>query len=284
MRLVDKHGACDCHSHVFGPYDKFPLSPQRTFDTPQSSIDQLESVWRQLGIERAVLIQGSAHGNDHRALLAAISRSPKTRRGVALLSADVSDSVLTELSRDGICAVRFNWIHHLLAKDPRTAKQRLTEAECMLRRIRGLGWHVELHIDVTDLDLAARLSVPSGMPVVIDHMARIDVSGSSLSAQIAKLLKLIDRHEFWVKLSGADRLTVNSEQLGAGLNTIRQVLKSVPERCVWGLDWPHVNLSRKRTDLDLVDFLLEVAGDEKTLERIMVLNPQELYGFDPAVH
>ena len=284
MRLLDMRGACDCHSHIFGPYADFPLSPQRTFDPPESSIEQLETVWKELGIDRAVLVQGSAHGDDHRALLTALSRSPKTRRGVALPSADISDSVLTEWSSSGICAVRFNWIRHLLARDVRTEQQRLMDAACMLRRIDGLAWHVELHIDIADLDLAARLSVPATMPVVIDHLARMDVSASTLSTQITKLMKLVDRHAFWVKLSGADRLTANSKHLNAGLDPIRQLLKAIPERCVWGLDWPHVNLARKRSDVELVELLLEVAGDEKTLEQVLILNPERLYGFDPVVH
>ena len=122
------------------------------------------------------------------------------------------------------------------------------------------------------------------MPVVIDHLARMDVSASTLSTQISKLMKLVDRHAFWVKLSGADRLTASSKHLNVGLDPIRQLLKAIPERCVWGLDWPHVNLARKRSDVELVELLLEVAGDEKTLEQVLILNPEKLYGFDPIVH
>lgn len=94
----------------------------------------------------------------------------------------------------------------------------------------------------------------------------------------------MDRDFFWVKLSGADRLTANSDNLSAGLGPIRQILKAAPERCVWGLDWPHVNLARKHSDEELVDLLLEVAGDEKTLEQVLIHNPEKLYGFDPTVH
>jgi predicted TIM-barrel fold metal-dependent hydrolase len=131
MKLLNKFGASDCHSHVFGPFACFPLSPARTFDPPESPIEKLEEVWGCLGLQRAVLVQGSAHGEDHAALLAAIQRSPQTRRGVALLGHGVSNETLTQLDLAGIRAVRFNWIHHLLGRDSRSQEQRLAEAACL---------------------------------------------------------------------------------------------------------------------------------------------------------
>lgn len=93
---------CDCHSHVFGPFARFPLSPKRTFDPPEAAIEQLSDVWKSLGIQRAVLVQGSAHGSDHGALLEAILQSPQTRRGVALLDSSVTDEAIAGLHRGGI--------------------------------------------------------------------------------------------------------------------------------------------------------------------------------------
>jgi predicted TIM-barrel fold metal-dependent hydrolase len=192
--------------------------------------------------------------------------------------------VLSELDSAGVRAVRFNWISHLLAKETRSEQQRFTDAEGLLQRVSRLAWHVELHVDIAYLEIASRLNIPSGMPVVIDHMARIDASASTVSAQVASLLRLMDRHSFWVKLSGADRLTANQEDLRAGLGPIRQILKAAPERCVWGLDWPHVNLARKRSDPELADLVLEAANNEKTLERVLIDNPQQLYGFHSLAH
>jgi 2-pyrone-4,6-dicarboxylate lactonase len=279
MKLLDTFGACDCHSHVFGPFAEFPLSPQRAFDPSESRIEELEKIWDSVGIGRAVLVQGSAHGDDHGGLLAAIARSPKTRRGVALLKSDVTDSILAELHRGGIRAVRFNWIHHLLAKDSRSEQQRLTDAAVLVERTASLGWHVEVHTDIADLDLVTRLSVPKGTPVVIDHMARIDVSASDSSVHLAQLLRVLDDESFWVKISGSDRLTLKSEDLRTALNPMRQILQAVTERCVWGLDWPHVNLGRKRSDEELVELLIEATGDQKSLKRVLVDNPAKLYGF-----
>lgn len=127
-------------------------------------------------MQRAVLVQGSAHGTDHGALLEAILQSADTRRGVALLNTAVTDEAITELDRGGVCAVRFNWIRNLLQNDIRSESQRIVEAEELLRRVSPMGWHVEIHIDIDDLDVVTQLQVPEGMRVVVDHMTRLDLS------------------------------------------------------------------------------------------------------------
>lgn len=280
MRLLTQFGACDCHSHVYGPFAKFPLSPKRTFDPPESPIEELEQVWNSFGMDRAVLVQGSAHREDHAALLAAIARSPGTRRGVALLSSDVADAELTKLHQQGIRAVRIHWVQHLRGNDSRTEWERLNQMAELLERVSLLRWHVELHVDSADLDLLDRIQVPLGMPVVIDHMARLDLSLPTASGDLLRLLRVLENDSFWVKISGADRLTMNCQSLGAASGSIRQVIAAAPERCVWGLDWPHVNLPAKRADIQLFDLLETVTNDKKTLERVLIHNPAKLYGFD----
>jgi 2-pyrone-4,6-dicarboxylate lactonase len=280
MRLLRQFGVCDCHSHIYGPFSRFPLSPKRTFDPPEAPIEQLENLWHSLGIDRAALIQGSAYGDDHSALLEAIARAPKIRRGVAVLNHDITDTRLCELHHGGIRAVRFNWINHLLGSDLRSEQQRLAQAAELLDRVSSLGWHAEVHIDIANLDLVTRLSVPSGMPVVIGHMARMNGSAADLSSLIEPLLRLLDQDSFWVKLSGADRLLVNSENLKGAIRPIRQLLQTAPQRCIWGLDWPHVNLARKRSDVERVELLLEAAGDEDILQDVLIHNPAKLYGFN----
>jgi predicted TIM-barrel fold metal-dependent hydrolase len=280
MKLSTQFGACDCHSHVFGPFEQFPLSAARTFDSPESPIEELEKVWDSIGIDRSVLVQGSTHGDDHRALLAALARSPQTRRGVALLKSDVSAERLAELHDLGVRAVRFNWIRHLLGSDGRSERERLTDAAALLEKISASEWHVEIHIDIADLDMVTRLNVPDHMPVVIDHMARIDLSAPDASAQLAKLLRVLEGDSFWVKVSGGDRLAVKCVDLECAIYPMHEIIQSAPDRCVWGLDWPHVNLTAKRSDLALSNLLLEAAGDESALERVLIHNPAKLYGFD----
>ena len=283
MNAFQMAGACDCHSHVFGPFTRFPLSNTRTFDPPESPVSDLEKVWTLAGLERAVLVQGSAHGKDPSALLDAIGLSPRSRRGVVLLDSDATEEHLAFLHERGVRAVRFNWIRHLLGTDTRNQEQRLAEAAKLIRRVARFDWHAEIHIDVGNLELAENIAAPDQTVIVIDHMARIDMADSQVEVHIERLVKLLQNKRFWVKLSGADRLASSSVDLSAALTAMKAVIQAAPDRCVWGLDWPHVNLSRKRPDEDLVELIQRAAGDESTLRQVLVMNPAKLYGFEDEI-
>jgi hypothetical protein len=56
---------------------------------------------------------------------------------------------------------------------------------------------------------------------------------------------------------------------------------AAPERMVWGSDWPHPNLAvtQKPDDAVLFDLLSEWAPSDAVRHRILVENPQVLYGF-----
>ena len=279
MRLLKEFGACDCHSHVYGPFDAFPLSPQRSFTPVESPLEELESVWTRIGIDRAVLVQGSAYGDDHTALLAALQRGPQTRRGVALLRYTVGGTELAEFHSKGIRAVRLNRVGHLLGDGTRSEMHWMSDVSALCEKIAPLAWHVEIHIDAFDLRLLERLELPAGMLVVIDHMARIDLSAPESEAQLGLLTKLLENPVFWVKLSGADRLAGQCDDLRDALNAMKAMLRVAPDRCVWGLDWPHVNLTKRRSDLSLAQLLVEATEDEQTLRKVLSENPARLYDF-----
>ncbi len=68
--------------------------------------------------------------------------------------------------------------------------------------------------------------------------------------------------------------------------TIAQAfVKAAPERMVWGSDWPHPGEQAKSplpNDALLFDLLAVWAPDEATRTRILVANPETLYGFAKA--
>ena len=58
------------------------------------------------------------------------------------------------------------------------------------------------------------------------------------------------------------------------------MVQTAPERVLWGTDWPHPSAREKMpNDGDLADLLAEWVPDEAQRKRVLVDNPQRLYGF-----
>jgi 2-pyrone-4,6-dicarboxylate lactonase len=266
-------GACDCHAHIYGPFDQFPLGVSAPFQPPLAPARALEGLWEAFGVRRGVLIQGSAYGEDHRALLAAIDRDPDNRRGVALVEAATPDATLKHLHENGVCGARVNYVRHLNPKG-------FDEAACwqVVRRIEPLGWHLELHVDAVDLGRIQGFVRESPIEVVIDHMGRVDAALGPLQAPFHTLLELVSSRRCWIKLSGADRLAKRGD-LQSVVPFARTLVEAAPERVVWGTDWPHVNLKVPFSDEALFKLLLQVAPDDLSRSRLLVDNPARLYGF-----
>jgi 2-pyrone-4,6-dicarboxylate lactonase len=83
--FVMPRGACDTHVHVFGPQATFPFSDQRSYTPEDCTCEDLMQLHATLGIDRAVIVHGGAHGTDNRATLAALRSYPTRLRGVAVI-------------------------------------------------------------------------------------------------------------------------------------------------------------------------------------------------------
>ena len=90
--------ACDCHVHVFGPFDRFPLSPERAYTPGPAPVEDLMYLLTQLGLHRVVVVQASPQGADNRCLVDALehinSTSNLQARGVAVIHEATSDAEL----------------------------------------------------------------------------------------------------------------------------------------------------------------------------------------------
>ena len=116
-------------------------------------------------------------------------------------------------------------------------------------------------------------------PLVFDHMAHVSPSGVSHPAY-AVVRRLIDKGRTWVKLSVTYDNTKDGPPTYADVTAVAQAyVKAAPERLVWGSNWPHPNETTKPDDAVLFDLLGRWATDERTRQRILVENPETLYGF-----
>lgn len=267
-------GACDAHCHVFGPFDRFPLPPGRSFTPSEAPESALRRLHEHLGIERAVIVQSQGHGHDHGPLLDALATGGGRYRGVALLGASTGTEEIARFDAAGICGVRFSFLAHLGGRPV------LDDVRATIAAVRPFGWHVALHVAGPDLVTYADFITTIEAPVVIDHMGRPDLTEGPHGPSMTALRRLIDSGRVWVKISGADRLSRAGPPFDDAIPIAAGLARHAPERVLWGTDWPHVNLNGPMPDDgQLVDLLAEIAPDPDARHRILVDNPQSFFGF-----
>ncbi len=266
-------GACDSHCHIYGPFERFPLPDDRSFTPSEAPEHALRGLHDRLGFSRAVIVQSQGHGFDHRPLLDALARNPNRYRGVALLKPTTPLEEIRRFDAAGVCGVRFSFLSHLGGTPD------LAAAGAVARQVAPLGWHVAIHVAGADLVRHADFIAGLPTPVVIDHMARPDLE-TDVPAVRAALFRLLDSGTVWVKLSGADRLSKAGAPYADVVPFARDLLDHAPERMLWGSDWPHVNLhAAMPDDGDLVDWIDALAPSPAVKQRLLVDNPQALFGF-----
>lgn len=275
LRLPD--GACDAHCHVFGPQARYPFAPDRSYtpaDAPRAALFALHEV---LGIDRCLIVQPGCHGFDNSVTEDAIAERPGTYRGVALLPTSVSDLELDRLDRAGFRGVRFNYMGHLGATAPIEEVIRLGE------RLDRIGWHLQVHCEAALIAELAPALLRSPVPVVIDHIGRIDASQGMAQAPFAALRGLLLDSRFWVKLSGLERSSRQPAPYGDAVPFARTLMTEFPERVLWGTDWPHPNLAGEPPDDGaLVDLIEQIAPTQAERQALLVDNPLRLYRFGKA--
>ena len=84
-----------------------------------------------------------------------------------------------------------------------------------------------------------------------------------------------------MKLSGAYLNSKIGPPYPEATTIAQDFAKSAPQRMVWGSDWPHPTSPgpTKPNDAVLFDLLGVWAPDEAVRHRILVENPEALYGF-----
>jgi 2-pyrone-4,6-dicarboxylate lactonase len=269
--------SCDAHVHVFGPTDKFPYSPNRKITPVEAPKEKLFALHKAFGIERCVIVQSVVHGNDNRVVEDAIDAGGGNYLGVALIPVDAPDQELKRLAHRGFRAVRFNFMKHL------TGGFDVQDVLKLTPRLADVGMHLQVHFESELVHSVGKALLQSAVPVVIDHMARVDATLGEGHADFQALMKLLDHKNMHVKVSGIDRIEATS-QAGSGYpmgtQLAARLVEKFPDQCVWGLDWPHPNHTHIPDDGELVDALAVIAPSADALQRLLVTNPQALYRFE----
>lgn len=272
-------GSCDCHCHVFGPYDQFPLAPDRTYGPPQAPVGTYLAMLDTIGMDRGVLVQASAHGMDNSAMLNAIAQHPDRLRGVAVVKGSITKPELIDLYKKGIRGLRFS---RLLNPDgtPRYKNTvDVSEMTGLLPTLRELGMHVQLWIGLEQLPELEPMIRTAGIPLVVDHIARLEATVGVENKHFQQLCQLVKEGYLWVKLTPYRCSTLYPDY--PDVKPFHdKLVEANPDRLLWGSDWPHINMSRDIPDPGyLLDLLAKWTKDQDIIEKILVKNPAQLYGF-----
>lgn len=273
-RLLAPPGSWDCHIHVLDP--RFPTVADAVYQPPVATAADYRTVQHRLGLERVLVIQSSTYGTDHACLLDAIQQLGPDARGVAMVEAAVTDAELARLTQGGIRGARCLMTPGgVLSWD---------DVPGLAGRIQHFGWHTNLQMRGNTFP--ERFDTVQALPgaVVIDHLGLFSRPVEPDHPEVQVLLRLLDTGRIWVKLSapyGGGKM--GPPPFTAAWPLACALIRHAPERMLWGSDWPHSFMTEvyKLPPGDaatLLDLLLDWTDDEAVRYRILVDNPDALFG------
>lgn len=274
-------GACDSHVHIFGPFAQFPLAEDRSYTPQEFSSDQFAAHLDRIGFTRGVLVTASVCGTNNGSLLQGLEQYPDRFRGVVVPDMNVSDEELDRWHALGVRGARFN----LLQIDGKPMYRNGVGLEVLKRlapKFAERGWHAQIWAHAPDLPELAPQLLGLGLPLVIDHMGRMNTSHGLNNPGFQFLCKLLAEGKGWVKISGADRIGDVQQGYQDVDPFAKALIAANPENVVWGTDWPHINYfdpTLVPDDGKLVNLLPRWIEKPQNLERILVSNPARLYDF-----
>jgi predicted TIM-barrel fold metal-dependent hydrolase len=270
--------SCDCHSHVFGPYARFPLAAERGYTPPEAPLDAYLAMLERAGLARGILVHPSAYGLNHDAITAALRAHRERLRGVAVVDTTTTDATLTRLHEDGVRAARFTESSSVAGKRF-VGSVGLDQLPLLAPRLRAIGWHAEIWAPAARLaqDLPQLLQL--GLPLVIDHLGSIDVSRGPDDPGFQALLRGLDSDRLWVKLC-VQRASRQFPDYGDIRPFVDTLVTARPDRLLWGSDWPFLNMAAQTpTPEHLLALLRHWLPNESTRQLILVQNPAIRYGY-----
>jgi len=278
-------GACDCHVHVIGPQDRFPMASERLYTPDYAPVDDLARHLKVLHLDRVVIVTPSPYGTDNRSTLYAIQRLGKRARGIAVVPENITHSELEELHHQGMRGVRLN-VETGGTNDPKLLVSLLTRTA---EKVAPLHWHVQIYTNLAMID-ALRDVIPAlPVPVVFDHFGHLEAKKGMQQPGLPALLGMMKSGKVYVKLSAPYRIS-ELEGYGDAKAYVEAMVSANPDRVLWGSDWPHTIPApgKKRTREGIERFRREDDGQAlnriarwvrqpEQLKKLLTENPERLY-------
>lgn len=229
-----------------------------------------------LGIDRAVLVQPSVYGTDNRAMIAALSSNPNQFRGVAVIDSNIADAELEKLHQAGVRGIRCN----VVDVADKSAGLPIDQLTAIAKRIKPLGWHLELLAHVNEYPDLAKTFANFPVDLVFGHFGYSHAKHGVHDKGFQGLLELLRDNKAWVKMTGPYRICDGDFPYEDMRVFNDEVIKANSKRLIWGTDWPHVMVKKRMPhDADLCDLFGSWANDPTLRKTILSDNPCMLYDF-----
>ena len=279
-RLIAPANACDCHHHIYD--SRFGPTRPGGRVLQNARVSDYRLLKERLGITRSVVVTPAAYPasvSDNQVTLDAIAQFGANARGVAIVYPGITDAELRTLADGGIRGIRFSLAVANGIAPPIPAAS-VEAIEFLSERVNTVGWHVQFNVTADQVVAAGGLWSRLPATIVFDHMGHMPQPMGAAHPAFTVIRRLVDNGRTWVKLS----VTYDSSKVGppsyADVNKVgRAYVQAAPERMVWGSNWPHPNEPNKPNDAALFDLLMDWAPSDATRHRILVENPEVLYGF-----
>lgn len=273
-KLKAPASAADCHMHIYDPA-RFALVPSPRVAPANAALPQYRLLQKRIGTTRVVIVTPRNYATQNEATVTAIREIGPNARGVAVLHPDVTDAELNRLDAAGIRGIRFS------LGDPASAVVTADMIEPLAKRIAPRNWHIQFNMGgdqvVALSDVLRRLPVQ----LVFDHLGSPPLPAGVSHPSHQLIRRLLDANRAWVKLSGAYLNSRIGPPYPEATAIAQDFVRAAPEQLVWGSDWPHPTSPgpEKPDDAMLFDLLMDWAPGDAARHKILVENPERLYGF-----
>ena len=266
--------SCDAHTHIFGPGERYPYAQDASYIPHDAGLEDFRKLHEKIGIERAVIVNASCHGLDNSVVTDAIAASGGRYKGVGNVDASFSEKQIDALEKGGIHGCRFTFLKRLGRTPDMSAFHRVVDM------IKQFNWHVVIYLDPETVAEFSPLLTALPVNYVIDHMGTVDASKGIGQPNFQALLDLAAHDQkCWVKATGLERASRTGAPFHDAVPYATKLIDTIPDRVLWGTDWPHPNVKVMPNDGDLVDLIPLMTQDPVKQKKLLVDNPARLYRF-----
>jgi len=225
-------------------------------------------------------VQPSAYARDNACMLDAMREmNPAVCRGIVDIDENAPDAELARLNALGVRGVRIN-VSPIQPEAPGFADAMLPRITRLDARCAEIGWHLDFlgpgWLTSALMPTMKKMKCDFSIAHMGMYLARDGVAQPGFQA----LLDLL-RHgdgRCWVKFTGTYRMS--EAPTFAGAEAMAQaIITAAANRVIWGSDYPHLSFADKVGSVELFNLLGKWVPDDATRHKILVDNPQKLFGF-----